>query len=109
MTAQVEHLSEWRTNVLEGWTDERIVSKRDLDALLWFYQHMYADLANFELTLRGWSYRESEYSSLLVLKVTQGDIPYVVFSGSRDAISCVRKLKLSFQEETFQLVRDKFA
>lgn len=105
---QTGHLDEWRQNVLREFTDHRIVSDLWLDCVIWFHMHLYADLANFELECQGWTVRQRERETLLVLKVTQRGTPYVVFVTSSDPIHCMRRLRAQFRDGGPKLVPDKF-
>lgn len=105
----LEQLHEMRSKSLEQWTDGRVVERWWIDIHLWFFMHLYADLANLELELRGWSVRESEHDTLMVLRVSQAGTPYVVFITSRDATHCMGKLKKFMRAGELKLVPDRFA
>ena len=108
MADQTEVLDTWRQEAFAEWTDERIVSKDWLDICVWFHLHTYADLVNFGLELDGYSFRKEPDGWLLVLKVTQGDTPYVVFLSSRDTIGCMRKARSYLRNGGFKLYPDRF-
>lgn len=104
----VQQLEDWRQSVLKDWTDHRVVSALWVDTHIWFFQHIYADLANYDLTLDGWSVREKDRGTLLVLKVTQDDTPYVVFLSSTDATHCMRKARDDLRDGGLKLIPDRF-
>lgn len=99
---------EWRQSVLKDWTDHRIVSDLWLDVHIWFYMHLYGDLAKFDLECQGWSVRQKERESLLVVKLTQGETPYVVFVTSSDPTHCMRKFRDMLRNGGPKLVPDRF-
>lgn len=108
MPDQTKILDDWRQDVLMDFTDHRIVSSLWVDTHIWFYMHLYADLLIHELTLDGWSVRQSERDTLLVLKLTKEDIPYVVFVTSSDPTHCMRKTRDLLRNGGLNLVRDRF-
>lgn len=108
MGADLGKLDEYRDSLLEQWVDERVLAKRWLGIHIWFHLHSYADFANCGLTLQGYSVRESEDDVLLILKVREGDTPYVVFLGSSDTTHCMLKLKRQMRNGGLKLVPDRY-
>lgn len=108
MADQTKVLDEWRQSVLTDWTDHRVVSSLWVDVHIWFYMHLYADLANLGLECQGWSVRQGERESLMVIKLTQDDAPYVVFVTSTDPTHCMRKLRDLLRNGGPKLVPDRF-
>lgn len=108
MVDVAKQLDEWRQNVLRDWTDHRLVSDLWIDTHIWFFNHIYADCANCGVTLDGWSVREQDRGTLLVLKVTKDDTPYVVFVSSTDTTHCMRKVRDQMRNGGLKLVPDRF-
>lgn len=99
---------EWRHNVLKDWTDHRLVSDLWLDLHIWWNMHLYADLANLELELTGWSVRELGDGVRMVIKVRKEEAPYVVFFHSKDTTGCLRKVREAMRNGGLQLVVDRY-
>ena len=99
---------DWRQRVLKDWKDHRLVSDLWVDTHIWFYMHLYADLAKHELECQGWSIRQGERDTLLVVKLTQESIPYVVFVTSSDPTHCMRKFRTMLRNGGPELVPDRF-
>jgi hypothetical protein len=104
-----EQLDEWRQNVLGEFVDNRIVDAAWLDCWVWFWLHLYADLANYDSVFRGAVFRQDDDYCLLVLKVSAEDIPQVVFVSGSSPTSCVRKLRNKLRDGSIIFSRDKFA
>lgn len=103
-----EDLDTWRAAALEQWTDSRIVDAAWVDTHLWFFQHLYADLAQFSLGLRGYSFREKYGEWLLVLRLLQDSIPQVVFVSSKTPTGCMSKLRRMLRSEGIELREDRY-
>lgn len=101
-------LDAWRKDSLASWQDSRIVDAEWVDAHIWFFLHSYSDLANVELVLDGFSFREKHGDWLLVLKVHQGETPLVGFVTSRNPTRCMRKARKLLREGTLSWIQDKF-
>lgn len=101
-------LDAWRGESVAQWKDNRIVDAAWVDAVVWFFKHAYADLANFGLTCQGYSFRENYQGYLLVLKVMEGDVPYVVFVGSKDPTGCMSKLRKQLRNGGLSLKPDQY-
>lgn len=101
-------LDEYRTNVLESWNDDRIVPKAWVDTHIWFFLHLYADLNQIGATLDGFNFRQSPDDTLLILKLTKEDLPYVVFVGSSDPTHCMSKLKRQLRAGDIRLLVDQY-
>lgn len=104
-----EQLDEWRASVLEGFTDERIVSVEWVDAHIWFFAHSYADLGQSGLELRGFTFREKDGDWLLVLKLLQEGIPQVAFVSSANPTRCIQKTRKLLRNGGLTLYEDKYA
>lgn len=109
MSKTVEDLRVWRKGTVEAWKEESVLSKENLDGLVWFYLHSYADYAELGVELRGYSVRESAEGTLLVLKVSQEGIPRVAFVSSLDTMCCIRKLQRLLRDGELRLFDDKYA
>lgn len=108
MPDQREVLDEWRQDVLKDWSDSRLVSSLWLDVHIWWDLHLYADLAEHAIVLDGWTVREEPHGTLLVLKVTREDIPYVVFMSSKDTTGCMRRVREELRNGGLKLFPDKY-
>lgn len=66
-------------------------------------------LVNFGLELTGMNFRQSEDEVLLVLKVVEDDLPYVVFLSGLSPRGCVVRLLLKLDRGTLRKYPDKYA
>lgn len=93
---------------VEGWTDERFLSRKELDALGRFFQYI-VDLAEDD----GWRYdghsmKVGSPMCVLVVKATMGDAPVVVFTSARSATGCVVTFMRKFDAELLEWRDDQF-
>lgn len=88
-----EQLDSWRKEALASWKDHRIVDSEWVDAHIWFWLHLYSDLAQISAELRGVVFREKHGDWLMVLKIRQGDTPLVGFVTSKNPTRCMRKAR----------------
>ena len=102
-------LDDWRQSVLTDFTDHRIVDTHWVDAHIWFFEHMYADLNEFGLECYGYSFKAKHEEWLLVLKVRTEDTPYVVFVSSQNPTRCMSKLRSLLRNGGPKLYEDRFA
>ena len=101
------HLVEFRKS-LQGWTDERFASKRDIEGLAMFSLYL-VNLAEAD----GWHYDGHSFKmkspmSTLVVRATIDDIPHVVFSSGRNHTACVRAFMRKLEEGWLEWVVDRF-
>lgn len=104
-----EQLDEWRAGVLSEFVDHRVVDALWVDVHIWFFIHLYADLANYNAVYCGVSVRQKDDYTLMVVKVLLGDTPHVVFISGSTATSCMRKLRDKLRDESVNFVVDKYA
>jgi hypothetical protein len=104
-----EQLDEWRQDVLSGFTDHRIVDTLWMDVHVWFWQHLYGDLSEYDAVFRGVTIRQQEEYVLLVLKVFLAEVPHVVFISGSTTTSCMRKLRDKLRNNEVNFVVDKYA
>lgn len=104
----IETLDQWRQDVLRDFTDHRIVDALWVDVHLWFFLHLYADLAKSGTRLEGFSLRDKQDMWLLVLKVTQADLPLVGFVSGSTPTSCMRKLRDRLRKEEMVWSADRY-
>lgn len=109
MAASIEKLDDWRRDALEQLADERAVSRASLELWWWFHMCLYADLAQHQWELRGYSVRLSEDDCLLTLRIVEDGVPYVVFTGSANTTLCIKKLRRQMRDGTVQVHDDRFA
>jgi hypothetical protein len=102
-------LDEWRQSVLSDFTDHRIVDGLWIDVHIWFWLHLYADLADYDAVFRGVTIRQQEEYVLLVLKVFLAEVPHVVFISGGTPTSCMRKLRDKLRNNEVNFVVDKYA
>lgn len=84
-----EYLEQFKKS-LEGWTDERFVSRAELQNLAMFSMYI-VNLAEED----GWGYaghswKESEHLGCLVVKADRDGIPQVVFTSARTYTEGIR-------------------
>mgnify|MGYP000146860954 CR=1 FL=1 len=104
-----EQLDEWRAAALADLVDCRLADRDWVDAWLWFWLHLYADLVEYEAEFAGVSFRQDDHSVLMVVKVLQEGVRQVVFVSSDTATHCVQKLRRRLREGSVRFVRDKYA
>lgn len=109
MEETVEQLNTWRQEVLSAWTDHRIVDDVWVDHQIWFFMHLYADLAKYGAVCTGYSFREKLQGTLMVLKVVKEENPYVVFVNGSTPTGCIRILRRQLREGELRLVPDQYA
>lgn len=101
------HLDGFRES-LEGWTDERMVTKEDLWAMAMFNLYI-VNLAEAD----GWhyyghSFKNSQPLAVLVVKATLDDLPVVVFTSGRDTMGCIRIFIRKLEQGLLEWTKDKF-
>lgn len=101
------HIEAFKT-ALEGWTDERFVSREDLFALARFSLYL-VNLAESD----GWTYDGHSFSvgapmSRLVVRGTVDGVPHVVFSSGRTTLACVRAFLRKMDEGWLEWSVDRF-
>lgn len=76
-------------------------------AVLWEYG-LWAYMSKLGLELRGYSFTSREDEWLMVLKVTEGDIPKVAFLTALTPAGCMRRAWIRFERGTLELREDKY-
>lgn len=102
-------LDKWRATALEQWTDSRILSVDELDAVVWFFQHSYADFGRINAKLDGFSFREKGPQWVLVLKMEQDGIRRVGFVNGSTPIRCIQKLQVLVRSDEWPIYPDRYA
>ena len=97
------------SDALSSWNDHRIVDASWVDIHIWFFLHIYADLAKYGLELRGHTLRENYAGWLLVVKVQEGDIPLVGFLSGDTPTACMKRLRNCLRSDEMKWTRDKYA
>lgn len=94
---------------LEGWTDERFITRRQVRALAMFSLYLVnlAEEGGWRYT--GHSFRDSEYMALLVVKGVVDGIPSVVFTNAKTYTSCVEVFLRKLGAEQLEWREDRFA
>lgn len=109
MAASTEKLDVWRSEALAQWVDERSLTRASIDVWWWFFENLYADLAQIGAVFRGVSWRADDEDCLMVLKVLQGGLPGVVFTGSLTPTRCMAKLRRQIRDGSAKVLEDKYA
>lgn len=108
MTAKdSQHVANFKQS-LEDWTDERMVSRQDVEDLAMFSMYL-VNLAQED----GWEYQGHSFSlalpmSRLVVRGTIDGTPHVVFSSGRTYTHCVRAFLRKLGEGWLEWQVDKF-
>lgn len=103
----VEHLEQFRA-ALEGWTDERFISRDEIEAVAMFNMYLVNLLEDAGATYDGHSLRIGTPMCLLVVRGSLDGIPHVVFSSGRTPIACVRIFLRKLEEGLLEWTPDKF-
>lgn len=104
-----EDLDKWRLETLADWTDKRIVDVETMDIWIWFFEHLYADLVNFQWELAKFSFRQKDLDWLLVAGFDTPEGPQVVFLSSSTPTRCMRKLRSQLRSGELKSYPDKYA
>lgn len=94
---------------LQGWTDERLVTRDQLETLTMFHLYL-VNLADHQgWTYRGHSWKESEYLGCLVVKAVVDGVPSVVFTNAKTTTAAMRIFLRKLEGEFLEWVPDKYA
>ncbi len=104
---ETPHITEFY-KTLEGWTDQRFITREQIQDLAMFTLHL-VNLAEDD----GWSYDGHSYKSslpmgCLVVRGTVDGTPSVVFTSGRTYIGCVRMFLRKLEGELLEWRIDKF-
>ena len=102
-------LDEWRETAVGQWQDSRIVDAEWVGVHLWFFQHLYADLAIYERELTGFSFRQKAADWLMVVKVDHLGTQEVVFVSGQNPTRCMRKLRRLLRDGGCSFYPDRYA
>lgn len=102
-----QYLKQFETS-LEGWTDERFVSRTQMRALAMFAEYLVnlADDDGWEYV--GHSYKRGTPMGCLVVKADIEDIPHVVFTSARTYTGCIVAFLRKLEEGWLEWRRDRF-
>lgn len=93
---------------LEGWTDERFISRDDLRTMAVFSIYLVNLLEGVGASYDGHSLRLGSPMCLLVVRGTIDGVPHVVFSSARTPIACMRIFLRKLEEGLLEWTKDKF-
>lgn len=104
----VEHVKAFEQSLLD-WTDSRFLSRDELRTVAMFTMYL-VNLGDHDgWSLRGYSWKESEYLGCLVVKGLVDEIPSVVFTNAKTAISGMRIFLRKLEGGFLEWVPDKYA
>lgn len=83
------HLAEF-DKALEGWVDERFISREDFRAVAVFAVYLVNLLESEGATYDGHSLTIKTPMSLLVVRGTIDGVPHIVFTSGRTTTACMR-------------------
>lgn len=103
-----EHIKVFEQS-LEDWTDSRFLTKDQLRTVAMFTMYL-VNLADHDgWTLRGYSWKESEFMGCLVVKATVDEIPKVVFTNARTPVNGMRIFLRKMEGDFLEWVPDRYA
>ena len=101
------HLDEFDAS-LEGWTDERFISRQDLRAVAMFAVYLVNLLGTEGATYDGHSLTIKTPMCLLVVRGTIDGVPHIVFTSGRTPTACTRIFMRKLEEGLLEWRPDKF-
>lgn len=105
---QTETIVEFDKSV-EGWTDQRLLSREDLKTLTMFTMYL-VNLAEHDgWVYRGHSWKESSHLGCLVVKAIVDGVPSVVFTNAKTLVCGMRIFLRKLEGEFLEWVPDRFA
>lgn len=101
------HIDEFRV-ALEGWTDERFMTRPELWGLAMFFLYL-VNLSEAD----GWQYdghslKVGTPMQTLTVKATIKGTPQVVYTSGRTTISCIRIFIRKLEEDLLEWQPDRF-
>lgn len=104
-----QHIEQFRES-LEDWTDERFISRQQLEALAMFSMYLVNLSEDDGWQYDGHSFKIGEPMCCLTVKATRGGLPQVVFTSGRTYTGCivafVRKVRegwLEWRDDRYRL------
>lgn len=102
-----QHLEGLR-EALEGWVDERFISRQEIESLAMFHMYL-VNLAEMD----GWTYDGHSLNiglpmSRLVVRGTFDGVPHVVFTSGRTAVGCIGAFLRKLDEGWLEWSVDRF-
>ncbi len=101
------HVAEFRKQVAT-WTDERFLSRRQLEDLGMFSMYLVNLSEDDGWTYDGHSYKAGVGMNCLTVRATIEGVPYVVFTSGRTYTACVSIFLRKLDQELLEWVPDKF-
>lgn len=101
------HLEEF-VKSLEGWTDERFITREEIRAVAMFTKYLVNLLEEQGATYDGHSLQVNLPLSRLIVRGTIDDIPHVVFTSGRTPIACIRIFVRKVEEDLLEWTPDKY-
>lgn len=101
-------LSNLRT-IEQTFTDCRVVTEREMRALVWFFHYGENVLSQIGWTWRGATFRQAQETCLLVVKAGTRELPRVAFFTDRHPIGCVLSFCKAWHNDRVKWTEDKFA
>jgi len=95
-------------NCTEDWRDNRLMSRDELQAVLWYVRYAFDETVKFGDRWTGCSFSQSEETTLMVSRREHAGIHQVVFVTGRTTTDCIRIFRKLWAEDALQWVRDKF-
>lgn len=93
---------------LEGWTDERFISRTQLWALAMFYMYLVNLSEEDGWTYDGHSMKIGTPMCTLTVKASIEGVPYVVFTSGRSTMACVRVFVRKMEEGLLEWRPDRY-
>lgn len=104
---QTPHLEAFQQS-LESWTDQRFISREELEAVAMFTMYLVNLLESVGTTYDGHSLRIGAPMSLLVVRGTIDGIPHVAFTSARTTAACMRIFLRKLDEGLLEWTVDRF-
>lgn len=93
---------------LANWDDSRFITREELRSMAMFNLYL-VNLADHDgWTLRGYSWKESEYLGCLTVKATVDGVPSVVFTSAKTPVEGMRIFLRKLEGDFLEWVRDKY-
>lgn len=93
---------------LEGYNDHRLLSKDELEAVLWYVVYIFDETLKFGGDWTGVSFSQKDLIVLMVSRREYEGTPQVVFVTGRTTADCMRIFRNRFVNGTLNWFRDKF-